>query len=91
MADDTKTSDPYRTEAALAERAPKKVSVWEIGGIPAAGVFAAAYHLGWLSALGIAEDQVPDLMLMTYVVAALVRALGTKVIQAIAVARARKG
>ena len=60
-------------------RAPGPISAWEIGGIPAAGLFYAANHLGWLSLIEISEEQVPDFMLICFCGAALVRALGPRV------------
>lgn len=84
MAQASKTSDD-----GSGAKVPKKVSAWEIAGVPAAGVFAAAYHLGWLARLGFTEEQLPDLMLITYVVAAFVRALGRQALEAIA--KVRKG
>lgn len=50
------------------------VQKWEMAGVPAAIVFAAVYKMGWLSALGVTAEQLPDLMIITFVVLAFVRA-----------------
>lgn len=53
---------------------PAKVSRWEVAGLPAAGVFYGAYHLGWLDYIpGVSAETLPDLMLMAYVAAWAVR------------------
>jgi hypothetical protein len=47
---------------------------WEIAGIPATMAFYVAYRLGWLALIKVEEDQIPDLMVMVFLLMALVRA-----------------
>lgn len=62
------------------EPSSAKISIWEIAGVPVASVFYAAHRLGWLEAVGIAEEQVPDLMIVAYFSAAVLRALGPRML-----------
>jgi hypothetical protein len=82
--------DEEHTGPRAVDRHAEKVSAWEIAGVPAAGVFYAAYRLGWLEAMGWTAEELPEVMLMGYVVAALVRALGRKVLE-VATKRFAKG
>ena len=50
-----------------------KVSKWEIGGIPAAVAFGAAYRLGLFESMGITAEQLPDVMLMAFIAVAAIR------------------
>ena len=50
-----------------------KVSKWEIAGVPAAVGFGAAHRLGLFESLGITAEQLPDLMLLTFIGVALLR------------------
>ncbi len=50
------------------------VSRWELLGLPATVVFGAAYKLGVFGPLGVTAEQLPDLMIVTFFLTALVRA-----------------
>lgn len=56
----------------------KKISKWEIAGVPAALVFEALYELGALEYLGLSAADVPRLMLLVFVAIAVVRGATTK-------------
>ncbi len=53
-----------------------RVSKWEIAGLPAAVAFGAAHRLGLFDRLGITAEELPDLMLLTFIGVATLRLVG---------------
>ena len=50
------------------------VSKWEIAGVPAAVAFEAAYALKVFDGLGITAEQLPHLMVLSFIAVASLRA-----------------
>ena len=55
-----------------------KVSRWEIAGVPAALIFSSLHELGVLGRIGLGEHDIPHLMTLLFVIAAVARSYVAK-------------